>query len=236
MPATGLVFPVLPGKESLIREIAEQLKQRKAEHEESRRRHGLSVERAYLQKNPDGSAAVIAYLEADRTFSDAMKSVVSSDLPIDRYFIDKNGEATGIDFRAGPAGADPTLEGEWTASGAGRRAKGFGFVAPLQPGKTEAAKQFAQEAYVSRRDEFSESRLAKKITREEIFLNQTPMGDMIVVYIEGEDPIAGNREFAASNTPFDRWFKDRCKEVFATYIDFDQPVPPNEEIFSWERA
>jgi len=30
------------------------------------------------------------------------------------------------------------------------------------------------------------------------------MGDMVVVYIEGEDPIAGNREFAASNTLDDR--------------------------------
>jgi Family of unknown function (DUF6176) len=235
MPATGLVFPVLPGKESLIREIAAQLKERKAEHEESRRRHGISVERAYLQKNPDGSAVVIAYLDADRTFSDAMKSVLSSDLAIDRYFIDTNAEATGIDFRTGPAGPDPELVGEWSAPGA-RRAKGFAFVAPLQSSKTEPARQFAQEAYVSRRAEFSESRLAKKLTREEVFLSQTPMGDMIVVYLEGEDPIAGNREFAASNTPFDRWFKDQCKQVFAPYIDFDQPVPPNEEIFSWERA
>ena len=56
---------------------------------------------------------------------------------------------------------------------------------------------------------------------------------MIVVYAEGENPKAGNQEFAASNTPYDRWFKDRCKEIFPPFVDFDQPAPANEEIFSW---
>jgi hypothetical protein len=59
---------------------------------------------------------------------------------------------------------------------------------------------------------------------------------MIVVYLEGPDPYAGNVRFAQSNTPYDRWFKDRCKDIFAAFVDFDQPVPHNEEIFSWTRA
>jgi hypothetical protein len=232
MPSFGLIYPVLPGKESVVREVGSQLKERRSEREESRRRGGVTVERAYLQKNPDGSSLVVAYLEADRSFGEVMGALLSSDLPIDRYFIDKNQEATGIDFRAGPTGPEPELVGQWVAPGATQRAKGFAFAAPLQPGKTEAARTFAQEAYVTRQSEMAESRASKGLIREEVFLNQTPAGDMVVVYLEGNDPVDGNRQFAASNTPFDRWFKDRCREVFPAFINFDQPVPANEEVFS----
>ena len=232
MPSVGLVFPVLPGKESLAREVGAQLKERRDEYERSRRRGGVTLERAYLQKNPDGSALIIAYLDTERGFGEAMGALLSSDIALDRYFIDKNKEATGIDFRAGPAGPDPELVGQWVASGATGRAKGFAFAAPLQPGKTEAARRFSREAYVTRRAEMTASRAATGLTREEVFLNQTPAGDVVVVYLEGNDPVDANRQFAASNAPFDRWFKDQCKEIFPAFINFDQPVPRNEEIFS----
>ena len=78
----------------------------------------------------------------------------------------------------------------------------------------------------------AESRAAKGLTREQVFVNHTPAGDVVVVYLEGADPVDGNRQFAASNAPFDRWFKDQCKEIFPAFINFDQPVPANEELFS----
>ncbi len=232
MSSFGLVFPVLPGNQSVIREVGSQMKERRAEYTQSRRRGGITFERAYLQNNPDGTSLTVAYLEADRSFSEAMKELLSSDIPLDRYFIEKNKEATGIDFGAGTLGPEPELVGEWVALDASRRGKGLAFAAPLQPGKTDAARQFATEAYVTRRTEMAESRSAKGLIREAIFVNQTPAGDVVVVYLEGNDPVDGNRQFAASNTSFDRWFKDRCKEVFAPFVNFDQPVPQNEEIFS----
>ena len=70
-------------------------------------------------------------------------------------------------------------------------------------------------------------------TREEVFLNHTPMGDITVVYIEATDPMKANQGFAASSEPFDRWFKDGLKQIFPPYIDFDQPVPPNEQVWDW---
>lgn len=235
MPTYGLVFPILPGKEGVAREIARQLQERRSEYEESRARGGVSVERAYIQKNPDGSSVVLAYLETDRSFTDSMRALLESESPLDRYFVEKNAEATGIDFRS-MQGGEPEAVGQWAAPGNPPRARGLAFTAPLQAGKTDAARAFAQEAYVGRKEEFTASRVAKKMTREEVFLNHTPAGDMVVVYLEGEDPVEANRQFAQSNTPFDRWFKDRCKEIFPPYVDFDQPVPANEEIFSATRG
>jgi Family of unknown function (DUF6176) len=232
MPSFGLVFPVLPGQESVIRDVAGQLKERRDEYEQSRRRAGISFERAYLQKNPDGTSLVVAYLEADRGFGETQSALLTSDIPLDRYFIEKNTQATGIDFAAGAQGPEPELVGQWAAAGAPQGARGVAFAAPLQPGQADAARRFAHEAYTTRRAEMTESRAAKGLTREAVFLNQTPAGDMVVVYLEGGDPVEGNRQFAASNTPFDRWFKDRCKEIFPAFVDFDRPVPANEEIFS----
>jgi hypothetical protein len=232
MASFGLVYPVLPGKEPVVREVATQLKERRSEYQQSRQRGGVTLERAYLQKNPDGSSLVVAYLEVGRSFGETMSSLLMSDIPLDRYFIEKNTEATGIDFGAGPQGPEPELVGQWVASGAGSRQRGFAFAAPLQPGKTDVAREFAREAYFTRQAEMAESRISLGLTREETFLNQTPAGEVVVVYLEGPDPIDGNRRFAASNRPFDRWFKDQCKEIFPGFINFDQPVPANEEIFS----
>jgi hypothetical protein len=232
MPSYGLVYPVLAGKESVVRDVASQLKERRSEYHQSRQRGGVTFERAYLQKNPDGTGLVVAYLEGDRSFAETMKSLLTSDIPLDRYFIEKNTEATGIDFAAGPQGPEPELVGEWLASGASQRGRGFAFAAPLQPGKTDAARQFSREAYTTRQAEMNQSRSAWGLTCERVFLNQTPMGDVVVVYLEGADPVEANRQFAASNAPFDRWFKDQCKQIFPPFINFDQPVPANEEVFS----
>jgi hypothetical protein len=45
------------------------------------------------------------------------------------------------------------------------------------------------EAFESRRQELTESRRALRQTREEVFLNSTPDGDVGVAYLEGEDPV-----------------------------------------------
>jgi hypothetical protein len=231
MPSVGFAFPVQPGKEGIIREVSDALQTRRSEFKESRERAGVSLERAYLQKNPDGGALVVAYVEAKGGFGDIVAKYVTSDLDLDRYFVKKNSEATGIDFAAGPQGPEPELVGEWVASGSTSRQRGMAFVAPLQPGKTDAARKFAQEAYATRKAEMADSRSAIGLSREMVFLNQTPMGDMVVVYLEGADPVGANAQFAASQKPFDRWFKDRCKEIFPPFVNFDEPVPANEELF-----
>src|SRR6266545_7537017 len=106
MPSYGLAVPLLPGKEPVVHEIAGHLKQHLGEYEDSRKRLGISIERAYLQRNPDGSSLVVAYMDEQKGFAESMKALTESDRPIDRYFVDKNGEATGIDFRKAPQGPE----------------------------------------------------------------------------------------------------------------------------------
>ena len=107
---------------------------------------------------------------------------------------------------------------------------------PLLPGEAGALRAWAREAFDSRRRELTESRRALGLTRDEVFLNSSPAGEVAVAYLEGKDPIAANREFAASAATYDRWFKDRLKEFFPPFIDFDQPVPANETVWDWTRG
>jgi hypothetical protein len=60
---------------------------------------------------------------------------------------------------------------------------------------------------------------------------RTPMGDFGVVLLEGDDPVAATAAFAASQDPFDVWFKQCVKEF--TAIDFGQPLPPIEQLLDW---
>jgi len=69
-----------------------------------------------------------------------------------------------------------------------------------------------------------------------VTLNQTPDGDILCVYLEGNDPVEGNRGFAASQRPYDVWFKQQLVGLVPPQIDFSQPVPPVEQIWDWHRA
>ncbi len=53
--------------------------------------------------------------------------------------------------------------------------------------KTEQWKHFCQEMVGPRRSEYEASRKRLGETREAAYLQQTPQGDMVVIYIEAQD-------------------------------------------------
>jgi hypothetical protein len=59
----------------------------------------------------------------------------------------------------------------------------------------------------------------------------SPMGDFGIVLLEGDDPVAANKAFAASQDPYDVWFKQQVAEF--TGVDFGQPVPAIEQLVDW---
>lgn len=226
-------FPVLPGKEASS--VAAVLRGRKAEHEESRRNAGLVMERAFEQPTPMGTFTVV-YLEADHSVEDSMAAVNCSGLAIDRDFLAAVREVHGIDMTQAPAGPPPEIVGEWLDPDVRDRRRGLAFCAPLLPGRTDAGRAFAREAFVTRRAELAESRRALGQNVELVVLHSTPAGDIICVYLEGDDPVDGNRRFAASQRPYDVWFKQQLGTIFPPEIDFNQPVPPVRQLLDWQRS
>jgi hypothetical protein len=232
MNKVAAVFPVLPGKDAET--VSEVVRSRPDEWRESRKRQGVHMERAYEQPTPMGTF-VIAYLESDKPFAEVNAAIAQSDLPIDRDFMKEIADVHGFDATQPPPFDPPEVLADWVDENVTERKRGLAFVAPVMPGATDTGRAFAKEAFETRRVEHAASRRALGITHETVVLNHGPEGDVIAVYLEGDDPVEGNRRFAASRSDYDVWFKEQCTHVFPPQIDFNQPVPPVKEIFDSER-
>lgn len=230
-----LPFPVLPGKDA--REISDDFSRRPDEYAESRRRLRNTMERVYLQTTPMGDF-VVAYTEGELSFEEETAALVASDLDIDKFFIQKIHEIHGIDLtQPQPPGPPPENVGEWVDSAVSERRRGMAFCAPLLPNTRDAGRAFAREAIITRADEFTASRRALdgNQTVEVITVVATPQGDVCAIYLEGNDPFAGNATFAASTSPFDVRFKDELKKIFPPFVDFNVPVAGVTEIFDSQK-
>jgi hypothetical protein len=101
-------------------------------------------------------------------------------------------------------------------------------VALPVPPRLRAEGPEATEEVETRMGEFVGSRQRLGVTRERGWVQSTPAGDVFLLMLEGQDPVDSNRRFAASQEPFDVWFKDR----FGTLMnaDFNQPIPVQPQL------
>lgn len=108
----------------------------------------------------------------------------------------------------------------------------LGIMLPILPGKTEALRRFSKEALGPRLKEQEETRRATGLTKEMGWIQPTPMGEVFLVYLEGNLPEAV-QEFGVSKHPYDVWFKDQIRDI--TGVDFNQPPPGLPElVFDWQ--
>jgi hypothetical protein len=85
MPVTTFAVPILSGKTEMWKKALAEIKgARKAEHAESRRRHGITREIASLQSTPEGDYVVVC-LEGEDP-AGLMAMILNSDDPFDRWF------------------------------------------------------------------------------------------------------------------------------------------------------
>jgi hypothetical protein len=108
----------------------------------------------------------------------------------------------------------------------------FAFVFPVLPGKAEQARIYGKEVTGPRASEMDASRRPLGVTREAVWVHETPMGDFGIVLIEGENVAEANRGFAASTEPFDVWFKETVLDFSG--VDFNEPIPAmSETLYDW---
>jgi hypothetical protein len=94
---------------------------------------------------------------------------------------------------------------------------------PILPGKTEQWKHFCQERVGPRKSEYEASCQRLGMTREASYLQQTPHGDLAVVYLEAHDIPRLFEDMGRSQDPFDVWFRQQAKEIHG--MDLSQPLP-----------
>ncbi len=92
---------------------------------------------------------------------------------------------------------------------------------PVLPGKTEAVRKLFKMLKNEKRKEYDKSQKKAGVLRERDFLQSTPMGDMLIFYLESRDFNKAFTEFAMSKDSFDVWMKGEIKSF--TGVDFSQP-------------
>jgi hypothetical protein len=105
------------------------------------------------------------------------------------------------------------------------------FTLPILPGKTEAARAFLQELEGPRKQELSACGQSVGINKEIWAIQQTPQGDMLVAYMAGENIAQAFAQVAASQTAFDRWFKQQVQETTGADLN-TPPAGPISEILT----
>jgi hypothetical protein len=88
----------------------------------------------------------------------------------------------------------------------------FAMAVPILPGKTEQWKKFANDLKKNRYNDYVASRERLNV-HERTFLQQTPMGDMVIVTLEGPDPEGAFKKFASGNDEFTKWFVKEVKDI-----------------------
>jgi hypothetical protein len=96
---------------------------------------------------------------------------------------------------------------------------------PILPQKTAEWRKFMDEINGPRRAEFVESRRRAGV-QERTFLQPTPMGDLVIVTLEGEDPQRSFGQMIQANDPFTQWFLERVKEVHGIDLRAQAAPPP----------
>jgi hypothetical protein len=102
------------------------------------------------------------------------------------------------------------------------------FTLPILPGKTGAARAFLQEMEGPRKQELAACGQSVGIDREVWAIQQTPQGDFFVAYMAGENIAEAFRQVAASQTEFDRWFKQQVQETTGADLNTPPPGPISE--------
>jgi hypothetical protein len=94
-------------------------------------------------------------------------------------------------------------------------------VVPVQPGRTDDARDFMRELEASRKSEYARSEERIGITKEVWFLAGVAGGDALIGYMETPDFGRALGLFSQSRDEFDMWFKRRMAD--STGIDLNDP-------------
>lgn len=92
---------------------------------------------------------------------------------------------------------------------------------PILPGKTPEWRAWMEEINGPRREEFVESRRRVGL-QERTFLQETPMGDFVIVTLEGDDPERAFSQMTSATDAFSTWFFERAQAVHG--IDLTTPT------------
>ena len=104
------------------------------------------------------------------------------------------------------------------------------FVSPILPNGQEQMKIWIRDEVNNNADHDRVMREAG-ISREEVWIQHTPMGDFAVSSFETDDPGKAFQVLTHSNDPWAARFRNLLTKAHG--IDFSKPMPLNEQVAEW---
>lgn len=106
---------------------------------------------------------------------------------------------------------------------------------PILPGKTDEWHTFIGELNGDRNAEFVAARERAGV-RERTFLQHTPMGDLVIVTLEGDDPSRSFGQMISATDAFTSWFLERVKAIHGVDLTLPMTGAPSELVVDSKRA
>ena len=106
---------------------------------------------------------------------------------------------------------------------------------PILPGKTPEWRTWMEELDGPRKDEFADSR-RKAGVRERTFLQSTPMGDLVIVTLEGDDPGRAFGKMMSADDAFTKWFTQRAQEIHGVDLSVRPTGSPSELVLDTDQG
>ena len=98
---------------------------------------------------------------------------------------------------------------------------------PILSGKTAEWRTWMEELNGSRRQEFADSRRRAGV-HERTFLQPTPMGDLVIVTLEGDDPARSFGQMMSATDAFTTWFLERVQAIHGVDLTVPMTESPSE--------
>ncbi|WP_412542919.1 hypothetical protein R8Z50_10690 [Longispora sp. K20-0274] len=201
--------------------------ERREEWLASRQRIEVIRERGWLQATPQGDLFVLMLEGTDPVAANT--AFAASREPFDVWFKERAGAMMAVDFDQ-PIPVHPELI--YTSVPDDSTAEQAVAVAiPLLPGKTDAHRRIAAEVNGPRRAGFDAFHEHAGVT-EDWWIQPTPMGDLVLLYLESDDLAAAMAHLARSQVDTEVWFKKATLDTEG--IDWSGPPPAlPEQLFDW---
>ena len=112
----------------------------------------------------------------------------------------------------------------------------FAFTLPILPGQGDVVRRIGEAVSGSGelREGYEASRKSLGISKEKVWVQQTPIGQALVVYWETEDPQRTLRQIADAQDEFNKRFRNLIMNA-APALNLSEGQPLSSELlFSWQ--
>ena len=104
---------------------------------------------------------------------------------------------------------------------------------PILRGKEEEWRRFAQELEGDWRSEYEDLRRRLGVRAERVWMVQAACGEVALAHLEVEAPGEAIQRLAASEEPFDAWFREKLLELHGYDLVGSGPRPEPELVFAY---